>query len=163
MTYNFPDRLGAMMAAQRSFQERVTGVGVLYEGLNAAPVENYAPSRIEEFRLMVMALQDELHEALGEMGWKPWADSRHFNTEAVQGELVDAWCFLMSLMLLAGLTPETLYRKYMVKMEINRKRQDNGYDGIAGKCPSCRRAYDDPAVRCTGPDADGNEWCERDY
>lgn len=154
------DRLAAMLETQRAFQQRVADNQWVYT-FPAGP--DGCPERINEFKDMVMALQDELHEALAEIGWKPWAESRHFNVEAVQGELVDAWCFLMSLMLLAGLDAPTLYQKYMTKMAINHKRQDNGYDGIAGKCPSCRRAYDDPAVRCTGPDADGNEWCERDY
>lgn len=161
MSYTTPDRLASMLETQRAFQIRVAAEEWLYSRALPVPGE-HCPDRIEEFKNMVMALQDELHEALGEMGWKPWSTSRHFNTEAVQGELVDAWCFLMSLMLLAGLDAPTLYRKYQDKMAINHKRQDAGYDGISTKCPSCRRAYDDPAVRCTGPDADGNDWCERE-
>lgn len=144
MSYTTPDRLATMLETQRAFQRRVAS-STLY-----STPPNYVGEgrRIDEFKDMVMALQDELHEALGEIGWKPWANSRHFNVEAVQGELVDAWCFLMSLMLLAGLDAPTLYRKYMSKMQINHKRQDDGYDGINGKCKSCGRALDDPAVSC---------------
>lgn len=146
-SYNAPDRLAEMLETQRAFQQRVASVS-LYSGIEPRQIVLNNPQRIEEFKDMVMALQDELHEALGEIGWRPWASSRHFNVEAVQGELVDAWCFLMSLMLLAGLDAPTLYRKYMAKMAINHKRQDDGYDGISGKCKGCGRALDDPAVDC---------------
>lgn len=158
MSYTTPDRLAAMMETQRAFQQRVADDGWVYN-LPAAPGD--CPDRIDEFKDMVLALQDELHEALGEIGWRPWATSRHFNVEAVQGELVDAWCFLMSLMLLAGLDAPTLYRKYMAKMAINHKRQDDGYDAVAGKCPNCKRALDDPDVACydDGDDA----WCADEY
>lgn len=156
-SYTTPDRLAAMMETQRAFQQRVAS-STLY-----STDPNYVGEgkRIDEFKDMLMALQDELHEALNEIGWKPWADSRHFNTEAVQGELVDAWCFLMSLMLLAGLDAPTLYRKYMAKMTVNHKRQDEGYDGVSGKCQVCKRALDDPGVSCTREECmhdDSPEW-----
>lgn len=167
MSYTTPDRLAAMMETQRAFQQRVAS-HTLYDGITEMTDEfgtKYYnvldPKRIDEFKDMVMALQDELHEALGEIGWKNWSTSRHFNVEAVQGELVDAFCFLMSLMLLAGLDAPTLYAKYQAKMRINHKRQEDGYDGISTKCPSCRRAYDDPAVRCIGSASGGTAWCER--
>lgn len=145
MSYTTPDRLAVMLEVQRMFQRRVAST-TLY-----TTDPNYVGEgkRIDEFKDMVLALQDELHEALGEIGWKPWADSRHFNVEAVQGELIDAWCFLMSLMLLAGLDAPTLYRKYMAKMSVNHKRQDEGYSGTDEKCQVCKRALDDSAVKCT--------------
>ena len=154
MNYTTPDRLAAMMETQRTFQMRASQHKAAYD-LHEPEV------LIPEFKDMVLALQDELHEALGEIGWKPWANSRHFNTEAVQGELVDAWCFLMSLMLLAGLDAPTLYRKYQAKMAVNHKRQDDGYDAVAGKCPRCRRAYDDSAVLCSPVDELGTGYCAR--
>lgn len=104
--------------------------------------------RIHHFKEMLHAFNDEMHEALGEMGWKPWASSRHFNTPAVQGELVDAWHFFMNLMLIAKMTPLDLYEKYDAKRRKNMQRQADGYDGVSTKCPKCRRALDDDAVNC---------------
>ena len=113
------------------------------------------------------ALTDEIHEATGEVGWKPWASSNHVNRAAYLGELVDAWHFFMNLCLLVNITPEELYAGYMDKIQVNHKRQDDGYDGVSGKCPGCRRAYDDKAVSCwpgsipiNGPDAIA-AWCEQ--
>lgn len=167
MSYTTPDRLTSMLETQRAFQQRVAS-HTLYDGITEMTDEfgtKYYnvldPKRIDEFKDMVLALQDELHEALGEIGWKNWSTSRHFNVEAVQGELVDAWCFLMSLMLLAGLDAPTLYRKYQEKMRINHKRQDDGYDAVSGKCPACKRAYDDPAVLCSPADEIGTGYCVR--
>lgn len=146
------DRLAKLLETQRAFQMRASRHKAAYD-IHEPDV------LIPEFKDMVMALQDELHEALGEIGWKPWATSRHFNTEAVQGELIDAFCFLMSLMLLAGMDANTIFNKYMLKMTINHNRQDNGYDAVNNKCPFCKRAYDDSTVQCTGPDEDGNYYC----
>jgi hypothetical protein len=149
------NRLAVMFAMQQEFQTRASSTEGLYD-VPPGGTTTYEVDRINEFRTMVLALEDELHEALNETGWKPWASSRHFNTDAVKGELVDAWCFLMSLMLLAGMTPAELYQRYQAKMEINHKRQDEGYSGTE-KCKECGRALDDPATACydDGDDA----WC----
>lgn len=104
--------------------------------------------RIQFFKDMHIAITDELHEALAEMGWKPWATSRHFNDEAVKGELVDAFHFFMNLCMAAGMDAEELMEKYHLKREKNIKRQIDGYDGVSTKCPGCGRALDDAAVYC---------------
>lgn len=107
--------------------------------------ENY--DRIVFIRDMILALTDELHEALNETGWKPWASSDHINEEAFKNELVDAWHFFMNLMLVAKMSPEELYIRYLRKHEKNKDRQEVGYDGL-DKCPMCKRAFDDDAVQC---------------
>lgn len=99
--------------------------------------------KIEQIKVNVLALTDELHEALAEVGWKPWASSRHINTEALRGELIDAYHFLMNLMLLAGMDDAMVARAYREKHERNKQRQADGYDGMADKCPVCNRALDD--------------------
>lgn len=105
--------------------------------------------RIEFIRSMTLALEDELHEALAETGWKPWASSRHINRDAFLGEMVDALHFWVNLCLAVGATPEEIFDKYREKAERNAKRQAEGYDGIVGKCPECKRALDDVSVECT--------------
>lgn len=102
--------------------------------------------RVEFIRWNVLALEDELHEMLDEVGWKPWASSRHVNEDAAMKELVDAFHFFMNLMMAVaprGTVPEEIARDFVLayhaKRERNAERQVEGYDGINGKCPSCHR------------------------
>lgn len=97
-------------------------------------------------RMNVLAVTDELHEALAETGWKPWATSRHLNREAYKKELVDALHFFVNLCLVAGITAPELAAAYYEKNAKNHVRQDVGYDGVREKCPNCRRALDDVPV-----------------
>lgn len=99
----------------------------------------------EFMRWNAWALTDELSEAMSEVGWKPWATSRHLNGEAFMREMVDAFHFFMNL-LLAGnpdSTPEQImadfFEKYKAKNEKNAQRQVEGYDGISDKCGVCKR------------------------
>lgn len=93
------------------------------------------------------AAVDELHEAMAETGWKPWATSRHVNGEAMTKELVDAWHFIMNLMMIASSElhmtldeyAEFFYRKYIDKNAVNAARMADGYDGVSTKCPQCKR------------------------
>lgn len=118
--------------------------GIAYESMNT-------DEKIAAIKDMVLALTDELHEALAEVGWKPWATSRHIHTEALQGELIDAYHFLMNLMLIAGMTDEDVDRMYREKNRRNLERQQAGYDGVTGKCPGCGRALDDVLNHTTDP------------
>jgi len=104
--------------------------------------------RIHHFKEMLHAMNDEMHEALGEMGWKPWASSKHFNADAVQAELVDAWHFFMNLVMISVGGPETLFEGYQQKRLKNIARQQEGYDGVSTKCTKCKRAFDDEFVYC---------------
>lgn len=104
--------------------------------------------RMDFIRWNVLALEDELHEALAETGWKPWAKSQHVNEQAFAGEMVDAWHFFMNLMLAAHMSAETLEEGYLAKRLKNAARQRAGYDGVSTKCQLCKRALDDDAVAC---------------
>ena len=104
--------------------------------------------RIEFIRWNVLALEDELHEALGECGWKPWASSRHVNTDAFHSEMVDVFHFFINLCLATGMSADMLLEGYAKKREKNAARQSEGYDGVANKCPKCRRALDDDFTEC---------------
>lgn len=112
------------------------------------PSELPAHVQMNYIRTMALALTDEIHEALNETGWKPWATSNHINADAYKAELVDAWHFFMNLMMVTGMTMEELYEGYLRKREVNIRRQEEGYDGVTTKCPNCKRAYDDLAVLC---------------
>lgn len=101
--------------------------------------------KIEAYRINMMALQDELHEALNEMSWKPWAKAEYFNGDRVQQELVDAWHFFMNLMIISGMDAEKLHLRYLAKRKVNIKRQEDGYDGVSTKDEN-GNATDEPTL-----------------
>ena len=105
--------------------------------------------RAQYIRDMSLALADELHEALNETGWKPWATSRHVNRQAYLGELIDVLHFWCNLVLITNTNEKELLDMYFAKADKNARRQLAGYDGVAGKCTTCGRAFDDTAVLCT--------------
>ena len=105
--------------------------------------------RAQYIRDMSLALTDELHEALNETGWKPWATSRHFNRQAFIGEMIDVLHFWCNLVLVANVGEKEILDAYFAKAEKNARRQMDGYNGVDGKCKTCGRAFDDAAVLCT--------------
>lgn len=104
--------------------------------------------KVEFLKDNILASLDELHEALGEIGWKPWASSRHINRDAVKGEMVDVLHFFINILGAIEVSPQELIDAYFLKAAKNKKRQEEGYDGVSTKCPSCKRALDDDAVQC---------------
>lgn len=97
----------------------------------------------------VVALSDEMSEFLGEIQWKPWSKVRGgVNRDAAIGELIDAAHFLANLAVAIGCTDEEWISRYQKKMDLNAKRQRDGYDN-SNKCKKCGRALDDTAVTCT--------------
>jgi hypothetical protein len=134
------DRLSKLLEAQRELQLHA-------KPLNRDPSKITDPEERAQFiKDMVLALEDELHEALGEVGWKPWAESRHVNRDAYMGELIDAFHFFMNLMLVVDMTADELFLGYMEKRQRNKARwaAEGGYTGL-DKCPGCKRAIDDIA------------------
>ena len=115
------------------------------------------------------ALTDEVHEAVAEMGWKPWATSRHLNGAPMLKEMVDAWHFFMNMLLVIGgemgWTIEELAdeftKAYLKKNQVNAERQEQGYDGVSTKCPNCKRELSevDQLARVS---AQGVEYCTQD-
>lgn len=103
------------------------------------------------------ALIKELGEALDEVAWKPWSvDKDTFNRDQFIAELVDAWHFLMNLLLLAGSVwnipddmmasylSDEFYKRYIDKSAENMRRWESGtYDSKSTKCPDCGREVRD--------------------
>lgn len=114
-----PDRLHDLYERQRSLQADHF----------QDPATFTRDEAIEFIRWNVLALHDELSEALQEIGWKPWASSKHINRDAYIGELVDAMHFLFNLFLAVGATSADIHDAYVKKNEKNRKRQLDGYTG----------------------------------
>lgn len=109
---------------------------------------------------MIIACEDELHEALAEVHWKPWSVSQagFRDRDAFAGELRDAFQFLMNLMLAAHVTPDELVKMLEDKLEVNHRRQDTGYTGTE-KCDKCGRALDEPGIMKALTDAAGFRFC----
>lgn len=130
-------------------------------GLKEIVAGEETPVRIEHIKTNILSLLDEAHEALGEVGWKPWAKSRHINEAAFKGEIIDIFFFWLNLVNLAGMTRgdvETLYTaKWMKNAE--RQRKAGGYDGVKEKCLICGRALDDEAVTCWAPNPQNDGFC----
>lgn len=82
----------------------------------------------EETVVLAFALQDEVHEFVRELNWKPWKQTKkEVNVEAVQKELIDAWHFLIELSLMWGLNSDNVHDMYLQKNQENHQRQDKGY------------------------------------
>ena len=117
---------------------------------------------VEWVRINILAAEDELHEALGEISWKPWASSQYFNREAYLGEIVDVLHFVGNLLAGAGISDRELNAAYLAKMERNRQRQRDGYTGL-DKCAGCKRAVDDIEAhggKMVQGDGLGLQWCD---
>lgn len=129
-----------MMEMQRALQLKINGYDI---------EDQDDELRVQNIKLNVLALTAELHEALDETAWKPWATylkSRPLvSEEPFRAELIDAFHFMMNLFLHAGMTAEDVWIGYARKHGINVTRQDEGYDATTSKCPQCQRALDDPA------------------
>lgn len=75
------------------------------------------------------AAAGELSEMMMEIGWKPWATSRHINRNELIEEGVDVLKFLLNQMLAVGVTPDELYTAFINKTVTNYERQAAGYTG----------------------------------
>jgi hypothetical protein len=152
ITVTIDPLFSGLYVLQRAFQAR------LHDG--TFPADMPPVLKMSYLRTQFLALADEQHEALNETGWKPWASSNHINREAYKGELADTFIFLMNQMIVADITPSELLDLVKAKQIKNAKRQDEGYDGVTTKCPGCKRAFDDEAVKCFPGTDPGYAWCE---
>jgi len=96
-----------------------------------------------------LALVTEVGELTNEIGWKPWIKNRGWANRAnAISEAVDVAHFLANILCALDVSDAEWEDAYQKKQEINRQRQQDGYDGITGKCPDCKRSYDD-GIKCT--------------
>ncbi|UQD53325.1 alpha/beta hydrolase [Bacillus methanolicus] len=76
---------------------------------------------------LTIAMESEIDEIRREVNWKWWKQNKEIDMDKLQEEVIDLWHFLLSLSRTVGLTPETIYEKYMQKNVKNHARQANGY------------------------------------
>ena len=120
------DRLEEMFRLQEALQTKYNG--------GERPGDMVGAARMNYVRTMVLATEDELHEALRETSWKPWSHHtlHNINREEYLDELVDAWHFFMNLLLVANITADEFFNQYLRKNQINHGREDNGYISPTG-------------------------------
>jgi hypothetical protein len=133
-----------------TFEDWIRKTRVLQrESFGVDPWTLRGPELEEYVRWNVLAAEDELHEALGEISWKPWASKEYFNRDQFVGELVDVLHFVANLLVASQVTGEELTTRYSSKQQKNRDRQRDGYTGT-DKCLKCKRAADEVTMTETG-------------
>lgn len=116
------------------------------------PIPENTNELADYVQVNALAAVDEIMEMLGEVGWKPWATPRGWlRREHFMKEGVDALHFIANMLCAAGVTDDEFWEAYRAKQVTNSRRQELGYDGVSGKCPGCRRSYDDE-IECTPQD-----------
>lgn len=158
-TVTIDPRFTRLLVRQNGFQSLLNG---------GTEVKDMSPDDLAAYiRTQSLALMAEVIEVLDETHWKPWAtrpDGEHVvpSPERYKGEIVDAFIFLMNLMLAGGMSMMELAEMVSAKQDKNLQRQIDGYDGKSSKCPGCGRAYDDAGVNCVkGSIRSGARgWCE---
>ena len=108
------------------------------------PSQVEGEARADYVMYNALALSDELHEALLEVGWKPWLTvgrGEWIDRDGFVKELIDLLHFLGNLFLVAEVTGDEIAERYLRKRQVNKKRQEDGYDG---KKDEEGRAEDEP-------------------
>lgn len=72
---------------------------------------------------LTIAMESEIDEIRREVSWKWWKNPKPIDQEALQGEVIDMWHFLLSLSRVVGLSPDDIHRIYMEKNAENHARQ----------------------------------------
>lgn len=91
------------------------------------------PINSQEFiNAQVLALHEELSEAIRETNHKYWKTSygqplTPEQQKKFQQEIIDCWHFLINLSLAANLTSNDVIKMYKEKHNINIERNENGY------------------------------------
>lgn len=115
------DKLDKIFELQKEFQQ------LLKIDIPLHKFDVLLKRNIELIKNQILALFDEISEALREVPWKPWKENQYFNVIKFQIELIDVFHFLVNLFLLSGMNAEYTYILFLRKNAINRRRQKNGY------------------------------------
>jgi dimeric dUTPase (all-alpha-NTP-PPase superfamily) len=113
----FAHMLEEMMALQKNFGKKFIAFG----SLSVEDQEKWTKE-------LTQCCASELQEILGCVNWKHWKQKQYPIDElSLKYELVDLWHFVMSLMLVWGMTPLDLFSMYITKNRENHDRQKRGY------------------------------------
>ena len=115
--FELNDHIGASFDVLLNLQRKIESQwGRLPDPENPENVSQY-------IREVALCLEDELHEALAHVHWKPWKISRGLkDRKGYRTELADVLHFVLDLYLAAGLTGSDIYKDYLAKHQENLKR-----------------------------------------
>lgn len=106
------DKFSQMYALQTALDERIIA-------------ERGIDKTIDEWVVgLTIAMESEIDEIRREVSWKWWKNPKAIDKDALQGEVIDMWHFLLSLSRVVGLTPNDIHRLYMEKNAENHDRQN---------------------------------------
>ena len=109
------EKLEVMFQMQQALDERIIA-------------ERNIDKTLDEWVIAItIAMESEIDEIRREVNWKWWKKEKEIDLDQLQEEVIDLWHFLLSLSRMVGLTPETIFEKYMTKNAINHKRQESEY------------------------------------
>ena len=123
------DRLETMFNMQYNLQQKLGTWEKINNGRAAPPI------MLQQFtNQCILALVEESIEIMRETPYKSpfftdfgWKEKQTYNREAMIGEIVDLWHFVLNLSLAHGFNEDDFYREYCKKHGINEERKDNGY------------------------------------
>tara|TARA_B100000282_G_scaffold290639_1_gene261851 strand:- start:92 stop:463 length:372 start_codon:yes stop_codon:yes gene_type:complete len=122
------DKLDEMFRLRQRFMEsmKVAKPGIYPEW----PVEISQKENQQLLRDTALKGVEEMFEALGHLkNWKPHRTTEitEFDRDEFLEEIVDAFNYFFSILVLTGVTSEELYDTYVKKDEIIHKRLETGY------------------------------------
>lgn len=115
------DMLSQIVEKQKEFQE------FLKVKLPVFTPDVYTEENIKNLTYQILAMFDEVSEALACIPWKPWKKNQRFDVCSFREELMDILHFLVNCCLYVGMSSEDIFNEFMRKNKINWERQRNGY------------------------------------
>ena len=109
---SYDDRLEAIFDMQFALDQRIINDRGINKGLSEWVIG------------LTLAMESEIDEIRREVNWEWWKNEKDVDHEALRGEVIDMWHFLISLSQKVGLTPADVYRVYKEKNAENHARQD---------------------------------------
>lgn len=106
------DKLTQIFAMQKALDDRIIS-------------ERGIEKDVDEWVIgITLAMESEIDEIRREVNWKWWKNPKLVDLDALQGEVIDMWHFLVSLSDKVGLTADAVYAIYLEKNAENHARQD---------------------------------------
>lgn len=109
------DKLDAIFRMQKEFADQIEQNGRFPQ---------YMPAKVDKLCQAIIHEATELQDLTGWKWWKKWPG---FNDDEAREELIDIFHFVIHAALVLGMTPQDFLNTYTEKMEINKKRQEQGY------------------------------------
>jgi hypothetical protein len=122
------DMLEEMFALREEFMCRIKGLKP--DQYPQWPIDISDKTSQQHVRDMALRGVEEMFEALQHLkNWKPHRDTevKEFNREEFIEEIVDAFNYFFSVLVLTGVSSSDLYTAYKKKDEVIHNRLNNGY------------------------------------